>query len=128
MVFGVTQLLNEMSTTIARHPDLMDPVRVKGAALEVNILVAAAFIGLGILARKRQGWAYLTGLILYVLDGVVCLLATNPAGVIFHAFFLFFIVRGYLALLDLHRRGDGTEPVSLDASPATPDSGDEGLS
>ena len=83
---GVTQVVQELSP---------------GAAGVTAGLVSLAVIGLfafiGYQAVKGRGWAFITGMALYALDGAIFLLVHDWVGVGFHAFALVMIGRGYAA-------------------------------
>ena len=62
-----------------------------------DLIVAGIFLICGLWASRFQTWAFVTGMILYLLDGLLLLVigAYLPAG--FHAFALFMIFRGFSA-------------------------------
>ena len=62
--------------------------------LGLNFLVTAVFILFGVFAAKGQVWAFVIGIIAFMLDGVIFLIAQDWLGVGFHAFVLFFLIRG----------------------------------
>jgi hypothetical protein len=62
-------------------------------------LVTAAFVVLfGVLCRKRFGWAFVVGMLLYALDGLIFLGVGDWLGAGFHVLVLVFIGMGYAAL------------------------------
>ena len=65
-------------------------------------VIDAAFIGgfwlLGQQAQAGRGWAFVLGALVYLADGLVYLQAQDWMPVAFHAFALFSIARGFLAL------------------------------
>jgi hypothetical protein len=67
-------------------------------ALFAEILVAGIFVLFGVLARKGLRWAFIVGMVLYALDGVLWLVlgVYLPAG--FHLLALWFIFGGLRAL------------------------------
>ncbi len=69
----------------------------KVVALVLDIFVTALFVLLGVLAGKRMLWAYMVGMIVFGLDGLVSLLFQDLIGVVAHAVALFFMARGYMA-------------------------------
>jgi hypothetical protein len=81
---GITQLIDSMGSAPA-------------VALVLDFLVAGFFILLGVFAHKAQTWAFLIGMILFALDGVIFLLASDWIGVVFHVVVLFFLFRGFKA-------------------------------
>ena len=63
----------------------------------VNLAFVAGFAFFGYYAGKRFGGAFVLGIILYLLDSILVLLFGDYLMAAFHAFALFFIIRGYLA-------------------------------
>ncbi len=65
--------------------------------LIINGFVAALFVLFGNSAGKAQKWAFLVGMGLYALDGLLLLMARDVLSVGFHAYALFCIYRGLAA-------------------------------
>jgi hypothetical protein len=89
---GVTQVVQELSESSASSNVI--------AGL-VSLAVIGLFAFLGYQAVKGHGWAFITGMVLYALDGVIFLLVQDWAGVGFHAFALVMIGRGFVAARQL---------------------------
>lgn len=66
-------------------------------ALVLSLIVAGVLILFGVLAGKRHTWAFIVGMVLFALDGVIFLLAQDWIGVAFHAFVLYCFFRGLQA-------------------------------
>jgi hypothetical protein len=62
--------------------------------LIINGFVAGLFVLFGSCASKAQKWAFIVGLGLYALDGLLLLMARDILSVAFHAYALFCIYRG----------------------------------
>jgi hypothetical protein len=90
---GVTQLIDGIA--VALSADLGSTATL--VALFLDLLVAAAFVGLGILARRGYQAVYLVGMIVYAFDGAIFLLVQDWLSVGFHAFALFCIFAGFKA-------------------------------
>lgn len=84
---GVTQIVQELAKS-------GDGATTAGL---VSLAVIAVFAVLGYQAVEGAAWAFLLGMTLYALDGVVFLLIQDWIGVGFHVFALAMIMRGYLA-------------------------------
>lgn len=67
-----------------------------GAVLDLLIsgTIAGIFTVLGNLASKRIRWAFLAGIALYGVDGLVCLAANDILGAALHAYTIFAVSRG----------------------------------
>jgi hypothetical protein len=86
---GVTQIVS----AIARHADSL----AAGVGLALNVFIAGVFIIFGVFAGKRHSWAFVTGMILYALDGVLMVLFRDLPGTAFHVLALVFIFMGFKA-------------------------------
>jgi len=76
-------------------------------SLVVNLFIAGLFLLFWNFARRGEKWAFLVGMVLYALDGVILIPFKDFLGVAFHAYALFRIysgMRGLPVLADLRRR------------------------
>lgn len=71
---------------------------VRGIVFVFNLAIAGFFVLFGWLSKKGYGAAFLIGIVLYVLDGLLFLVFRDWMGLAFHALAVFLMVRGYLAL------------------------------
>lgn len=90
---GVTQVITVQMSNSASSPIVI---------LVVNLLVSALFAALGYFASQGKLWAFVIGLILYILDVFSLVLIqdyqnVNYLSVIFHIIAAFLIFRGLLA-------------------------------
>ena len=73
----------------------------RGAAKTVSfvfaLLMAGLFVIFGVLARKFFHWAFIVGMVVYALDGLLLLYAQDYLGAAFHAFVLFLLSKGVSA-------------------------------
>lgn len=80
--------------------------RVEGSgkiiALVLSLIVAGVLILFGVLAGKRHTWAFIVGMALFALDGLIFLLDQDWIGVAFHAFVLYCFFRGLQACRTLN--------------------------
>lgn len=65
--------------------------------LAQDLFVYGWFVLLGLIAGRRRLWAFVTGSILYGLDASICVWLQDWLAVGFHAFALFFILKGAAA-------------------------------
>jgi hypothetical protein len=72
-------------------------VAVTVVALALDLMVALVFLALGLFAQKSYTWAFVIGMVIYALDGVIFLLVQEWLAVAFHAFVLYSIYRGLAA-------------------------------
>jgi len=90
---GITQLIDEFGSGLGAAG--------KGVAIVLDLLAAGVLVLFGIFANKGHSWAFIVGMILFALDGVIFLLVQDWLGVGFHAFVLFCLFRGFMACREL---------------------------
>ncbi len=78
------------------------PSGVKAVAIIFNFILVAMFALFGYYANKRFAVAFIVGIVIYVLDALLLLLLGSFFSAAFHAFALFFIIRGFLACRKLN--------------------------
>jgi hypothetical protein len=95
---GATQIVDGIASVVAEdvEPNMVMIVRIVGLALDV--MIALVFVLFGWLARKRMGWAFILGMLLYFVDGLIFLLVQDWLSIGFHAFALFCIFGGYASM------------------------------
>lgn len=91
---GVTQILDAIVDQLIA-PGQFSAVKI--IFFTIDVLIAGVFLLCGLWANKFHVWAFVLGMILYVLDAILLLIlgAYLPAG--FHVFVLFMIFRGFSA-------------------------------
>ena len=94
---GVTQLIDAIAVELSAS--LGNATKI--IAIVLDIFAIAAFAAVGWLASKRQMWAYVVGMVLFLLDGLVSLVFGDWLGVIVHAILLFVMFRAFKSGLDL---------------------------
>lgn len=86
---GVASVVDAMARQVGSMGSVLDIV--------INGFVSGAFVLFGYFAVKGQKWAFLVGMGLYALDGLLLLGAKDYLGMGFHAYALFAIYRGLQA-------------------------------
>jgi hypothetical protein len=72
-------------------------------ALVVSAGVLSLFVFFGVLARRGLAWAFIIGMILYALDGVLFVLIEDWLSIGFHLFALWGLFGGLRAQMQLNR-------------------------
>lgn len=67
-------------------------------AVIVNLLFAGIFLFIGIMAYKRKAWAFITGVALYALDGLLFLISFDFISLAFHVYAIYCIYLGFRAI------------------------------
>jgi len=98
---GLTQFIDAVAAGLATQ--LGGAVQVVGLVLD--LVVTGVFALFGYLANKKMLWAYVAGMVVFLLDGLLSLAFRDVIGVIAHAVVLFLLFRGFQA---------GRELVSLE--------------
>ena len=83
---GITQIFDEIGQEIANAGKIV--------ALVLDLFVAGVFVLFGVFANKALLWAFISGMVLFALDGLIFLLAQEWIGVAFHVFVLYCLFRG----------------------------------
>jgi hypothetical protein len=78
---------------------------IKIVLFTIDLIIAGTFFVFGVFANRRYSWAFLTGMILYLLDGLIMVVAGDVLGIIIHALALYFLFRGFMASRELNRLG-----------------------
>ena len=94
---GITQVIDGFALYFAESFGEAPKV----IAIVLDIFISAIFVGFGYLAGKRQMWAYLTGMILFLLDSLISVVIFDWLGILMHGFALVMMIRGYIAGRDL---------------------------
>ena len=94
---GITQVIDGLALYVT--DSLGEAPKV--IAIVLDILITAMFVGFGYLANKRHMWAYLTGMIVFLLDSLISIAIYDLLGIIIHGFALVMMIRGYIAGRDL---------------------------
>jgi hypothetical protein len=92
---GITQLLDALGGEIASGG--------KFIALVLDLVVAGVFVLLGVFSHKGHLWAFIVGMVLFALDGLVFLLIKDWLGIGIHAFVLYCLYRGFEACRQLRK-------------------------
>ncbi len=86
---GVTSIVDAMAKQAGSAGVVLD--------LIINGFVAALFFVFGSFASKAQKWAFVVGMGLYALDGLLLLTARDILSVAFHGYALYCLYRGLAA-------------------------------
>lgn len=86
---GITQIFDALGNEIATAGKIV--------ALVLDLIAAGIFVLFGVFANKGHLWAFITGMVLFALDGLIFLLAQDWVGVGFHVFVLYCLFRGVQA-------------------------------
>jgi hypothetical protein len=110
---GITQVVDAIATGATAGRAGADTVVVRGMALAIDLLVAGVFVLFGVQASRRRAWAFMVGMLLYALDGLVFLLVRDWMSVGFHGFALYSLWAGYSSLKALRASEVqmGTRPI-----------------
>src|SRR5437588_658163 len=70
-------------------------IALAGAVLDLSI--AGAFVAFAYFAGKRHIWAFVAGMTIYAMDGLLLLALGSPLSLLFHAFALYGLLAGLIA-------------------------------
>jgi hypothetical protein len=94
---GSTQIIDGLASGIAE--ELGNAAKV--IAFVVDLFITGIFAGLAWLAGKKHHWAYLVGMALFGLDGLLLFFFQDWISAIFHAVVIYWIFRGFQAAQQL---------------------------
>jgi hypothetical protein len=86
---GITQVIDALGADMGGAGKMV--------TLGLDLLAASVLVLFGIFGYKRHLWAFVVGMALFALDGVIFLLASDWIGVGFHVFVLYCLFRGFQA-------------------------------
>lgn len=111
---GITRIIDSIGLLIAEEVGIAGKI----VAFIFDIIAAGIFALFGVFARKRYKWAFITGMVLYAVDGLLFLLVFDVLSIGFHIFALFCIYGGFRALGKLNGV-EATKTVETQAAVAT---------
>ena len=115
---GITQFVDAIASAVAMDAGAGPARAAQAVAIVADLVVAGLFVAFGILARKRHSWAFVVGMLLYGLDGLLFLLVRDWLSIGFHVFALVSLAAGLsaarqLGALDAPRApAAGYEPIT----------------
>jgi hypothetical protein len=109
---GAAQVVDGLAAAIAPSFDETTGNVIRAVAFLIDLALAGLFLGLGVLARRRQRWAIVVGLALYLLDAGILLLFGDWLGLLIHGLGLFGLFSGLRALNELMKL-EPAPPASL---------------
>ncbi len=98
---GITQIVSGIAFAVEQQTGSMTTPKI-GAFL-VNLAISTVFAVIGYFAGRGMIWVFIVGIVLYTLDGMLFFLFGDIWSIGFHAFALFFIVKGLLATNKLRK-------------------------
>jgi len=84
---GLTSVVDAVAKRIGSAGSVLDII--------INGCVAGVFVLFGVFAVKAQRWAFLAGMAVYAVDGLLLLSAKDYLSAGFHAYALYSIYRGF---------------------------------
>jgi len=95
MALGITQVLDAFAQKLGGAGTAV--------ALGLNVAILGVIVLFGWLANKRYVWAFVVGMVIYGLDGLLFLLLGDWLALGFHALALYFMFKGLQACRLYHR-------------------------
>lgn len=95
---GVTQIVDGIGMALAEGAEAAG---IQYVALGLNLVIAGFVVLFGWLAHRRHQWAFIVGMVLYSMDGLILLVAGDWLGSVFHGWVLFCLFTGLRACRQL---------------------------
>lgn len=118
---GITQIIDAIAMAIGK--EFGNEGLMIGIAFVFDAFVAGSFMLWGVLARKNFLWAYIIGMILYALDGLLFLLVQDIPSFGFHLFALFWLFNGLKACRKLKQLSPHAPTVESTLDESTTEAG-----
>ena len=93
------------------------------AEIVIDVCVIGGFALLGFFASRRHTWAFILGMVLYALDGLIFMFAQDWIAAAFHAFVLYVLFIGTQASIALNRIPAETRTMVMPHASAAPGDG-----
>lgn len=111
---GLPQIMTGVAKLVAGEASATTGIIVQAIAFAASVAISAIFVGFGLFARNRQRWAFIVGMILYVLDGLVFIWVADYWSIGFHVLALLGLFGGLRAVGELAKM-EHTEVVEEEA-------------
>jgi hypothetical protein len=100
---GLNHLVNGIVLAFSEGDPSQAHAFIKLIAFILDALIAGVVGLFGFFANKRQKWAFVTGMVVYALDGLLFLMVGDFLSIAFHAFALYSVYRGLVGLQNLNK-------------------------
>ena len=94
---GATQIIDGFAMAAAENIEAPAKTIILAVAFLIDLIIAGSFFLWGMLARRGHRWAYIVGIVLYSLDGLIFLVFQDFPSLGFHIFALYYLVNGFRA-------------------------------
>ena len=95
---GITQMIDAMVFYGLDGEPVQPAMATRTVHLALVLGICGVFVALGVFAKRHSALAFVIGMVLYLADSMVYVLARDWIGVGFHAFVLFMLWSGYATL------------------------------
>ena len=103
IALAVTDLISGIGSELGKSSGGLGSAAF-GVSAVLNLVVIGLFVVFGRLARKGHVWAFITGIVFYAIDALLCALGGQWLMLAFHAWAMFSIVLGMRSAFALRRR------------------------
>jgi hypothetical protein len=107
---GATRLIDQSAQVLLGKLGVTSPLNLSVLSITGTLTVAGIFISCGYLGIRSYLWAYFTGICLYALDALVCILMQDYIPLILHTGALIALLRGPGSIIKLNQ-AIGNEPL-----------------
>ncbi len=98
---GATQFIDGFASALAKDTGSITGIIVQTVGLGFDIGLAGLYVVAGFLGRKRFRWVIIAGMILYILDGLLFVMAREWLSVAFHVLAILGLIGCLKAINDL---------------------------
>lgn len=99
---GTTQLIDQFAQSLAARPGIELDLLIRVGFLILDFLIASLFILFGLMGHRRSRPAFLAGMALYALDGLIFIIHPDILSLCFHLLALWGLSYGLQAIAKLN--------------------------
>lgn len=111
---GLTQVVDAIGYVITQETSGTTTTVIRAVAFVISLGISGIFVLFGVLGRRRKRWAVITGMVLYLLDGLIFLAFADFLPALFHAIALFGLWSGLSALRELIKLDQPLTPPTIE--------------
>jgi len=94
---GITQVIDGISAGIASAVEANAAIVFRAIAVVLDAAFVGLFVVFGLLAKKGYRWSFIIGMLVYLLDSIIFVLAQDFISIGFHIFVLWGLYKGLSA-------------------------------
>jgi hypothetical protein len=103
---GSTQFIDGVASFLLEDASAQAVPVIYGVSYAIQLFIVGLFVVFGIFAIKGHSWAFIVGMVLYTLDGLIFVWVGDWLGAAFHLFVLWQLFTGIRKVFKLKKLND----------------------